>query len=193
MSIHRIIPLLAALLAAPYVNAETETWYTYWGVGLSNNHYGDEIDDLLDYIDSQPGVSRTEFSTDLFGFYWPIYDQKTMLGFVVNSGHDEISFYGESLTISHHLYSLSTMHFFGREIGDGLFLRADLGLAKASLDTTLDNTLLVSETGTGALFGLGYGIPISEGSRVLLGVNYTVRKIDGETISSTMFNVGLLW
>ena len=87
------------------------------------------------------------------------------------------------------------MKFFGKEIGDGLFLRGDLGIAKANLtvNTFFGEYTAETDTGVGYLLGVGYGIPVSEESRVLLSLNVSNKDIDGENWSAVTFNIGGLW
>lgn len=182
------------LLSSLNTNAKEESWYTYWSIGLANNSYTDELDTVLDELESLPGVDRTEAAFDLLGFYWPV-QPKTILGFVVSGSFDKFDTPIGDLQINQYLYAASAMHFFGRETGDGLFLRGDLGIAKASIDvnTTVVNAEETSDSGTGYLLGVGYGIPVSEESRILLSINISNKDIEGDDISVVTFNIGGLW
>jgi hypothetical protein len=50
-----------------------------------------------------------------------------------------------------------------------------------------------SDTGTGALFGLGYAWAVSEQSRVLFGISVSNKNVEGESYSSSAFTIGGLW
>lgn len=187
--------ILALLLLLPLsINAKEESWYTYWSIGLSNNSYTDELDSALDTLESQPGVDRFEGAIDILGFYWPV-QPKTILGFVVSGSFDLLSTPVGDIQINQYLYAASAMHFFGKETGDGIFLRGDFGIAKASIDadTTVGSFEATSDSGTGYLLGIGYGIPVSDESRLLLSVNISNKSIEGDDISAVSFNIGGLW
>jgi hypothetical protein len=85
------------------------------------------------------------------------------------------------------------MHFFGREPGAGFFVRADLGLAFYSISSSERDLEVDFKTGYGGLVGGGYGIPVSEGTRLLLNVNYAMRLIEGDDIDSWGVSLGVLF
>jgi hypothetical protein len=173
--------------------AEVESWYTYWGLGFAGHTYEEPLDSLIQAVDSQPGVSRSQVAYDLLGFYWPLRNGKTMAGFVLSGTSDRLEdAFGNYAQINQNLYGGSVMHFFGREIGDGFFLRGDLGLAKATVDSTFTNPVN-SDTGTGVLLGLGYGIAVSEQSRVLITLTASSNHIEGHDYASTALRIGGLW
>jgi|GEM_PF-4341458 len=84
------------------------------------------------------------------------------------------------------------MHFLGSEIGDGTFLRGDIGMSRGVITSDLGGDS-ASKWGYGALAGVGYGIPVSKGTRILLSVDYSVRRIESETYTSGRLSVGGLW
>ena len=187
--------LLILLLFSPLqAFAEEEDWYTYWSFGFSNNTYSGGLDSLLDSLEAQPGVDRAEIAIDMLGFYWPL-QEKLILGFVISGTADAFTTPVGNMQINQYLYGASLMKFFGKETGDGLFLRGDLGFAEASIttDTAFGTLTSTSDTGMGMLFGVGYGIPVSEQSRVLLSINFSNKDIEGDNWSAVSFNVGGLW
>jgi hypothetical protein len=187
--------LLVILLLCPLQTfAAQEDWYTYWSFGFSDNSYPGGWDPVLDAAESQPGIDRTQGAMDIFGFYWPVQD-KLNLGFVISGSFDAFSLPGADVQVNQYLYGASVMKFFGKEIGDGLFLRGDLGIAKANLtvNTFFGEYTAETDTGVGYLLGVGYGIPVSEESRVLLSLNVSNKDIDGENWSAVTFNIGGLW
>ena len=169
---------------------ELESWYTYWGLGYSNN-------DLFDDIDLEgTGVSHTSLSVDSFGFYWP-RGQKTLVGGVFNTFSDFFegsdSFSSVEINSYNSLYSISAMHFLSPKIGQGFFVRADAGLALHYAKVKLDllgvdeEDEATSDWGSGFLVGGGYGFPITSGTRLLLNANVSQRYIEGESAT----NVGI--
>lgn len=187
--------LLVALMLCPLQSfAAQEDWYAYWSFGFADNKYPSGMDSALDALESLPGVDRTQGSIDMLGFYWPVED-KLNVGFVISGSWDAFQTPIGDLQYNQYLYGASVMKFFGKEIGDGLFLRGDLGIAKASTtaDTVFGSYEDVSDTGLGYLVGVGYGIPVSEESRVLISMNISNKDIDGENWSAVTFNIGGLW
>jgi hypothetical protein len=187
--------LFVMLLICPLQSfAAEEDWYTYWSFGFSDNSYPGELDSLLDSLDSLPGVDRTQGAMDMLGFYWPLQN-KLNLGFVISGSWDLFETPIGDMQINQYLYAASVMKFFGREIGDGFFLRGDIGFARATLDidSGIGSYNSESDTGTGLLLGVGYGIPVSEDSRVLLSFNVSNKQIEGENYSAATFNIGGLW
>jgi hypothetical protein len=87
------------------------------------------------------------------------------------------------------------MKYMGNEPGDGFFVRGDFGISKAVVSVSVNNVSerASSESGSGYLLGVGYGIPMSSRTRLVFGINTTSRKIDSETFKSTQFTVGGLW
>ena len=187
--------LLVILLMCPLQTfAAQEDWYAYWSFGFANNSYPGDLDSVLDDLEALPGVDRTEGAMDMFGFYWPVQD-KLNVGFVISGSFDAFETPVGDIQLNQYLYAASAMKFFGKEIGDGLFLRGDLGFAKASLDvdTAFGSYDSTSDTGFGYLLGVGYGIPVSEDSRVLLSINVSNKDIEGDKLSAVTFNIGGLW
>ena len=187
--------LLVALLLCPLQTfAEEEDWYTYWSFGFSNNNYPGDLDSLLDTLEAQPGVDRAEIAIDMLGFYWPL-KEKMILGFVISGSTDVFNTPVGDVQINQRLLGASIMKFFGKETGDGLFVRGDLGFAEADIttDTAVGTLTATSDTGLGFLLGVGYGIPVSEQSRVLLSINVSNKDIEGDNWSAVTFNVGGLW
>lgn len=188
-----VTTLLSLLVLSPVsAIAEVEDWYTYWAIGPADHNYGGELDSVMGAADSIPGIDRTEIGLDMFGFYWP-YDNTTMMGFVISGSYDRLEDnFGDYMQLNQYLYGFSTMHFFGSEIGDGFYVRGDVGIAKMVLDSSFGATI-GSDTGTGFLLGVGYAWPVSAQSRVMLGMGLSRKNIEGDTVSSTVLTIGGLW
>ncbi len=173
-----------------------EDWYTLWGLGFSSVRYGDDqLQDAVDNLEDTSGVDRGTINLDLLGFYWPHADKKSMSGFIINSIGDTFTGPGGDMTISQALYAYSFHHFFGANIGDGWFLRGDIGLAKFSInvDTTTLNVNDSSDWGWGVLGGGGYAFAIGTETRMLLGAYYSHRKADEDTAGTLNVTLGFLF
>jgi opacity protein-like surface antigen len=187
-----LVGALSALCVGS-ANADVENWYSYWSLGIADHQYEEPLDSTIKSIDAVPGVSRSEVAVDMLGFYWPVGDQSsTIVGFVINGSADRLDDSYDYIQINHYLYGASVMHFFGQEPGDGFFVRGDFGIAKASVTDSFGYSS-TSDSGTGYLIGIGYGIPMSSDSRLLLSVTSSTRSIEDEDYSAIAFTVGGLW
>lgn len=186
-----VASLAVALVSTPAA-AEVESWYTYWGIGSADHHYPGDLDSAFRQADAYPGVARTEMSLEMLGFYWPLESEKMIVGFVISGSFDALDDGYSSVQLDQYLYGLSAMRFAGNEPGKGFFVRADGGLARAALTSTYGGDLW-SESGFGVLGGVGYGVAISEQTRILLSATYSNSRIDGATYSTLAFTVGGLW
>jgi hypothetical protein len=171
--------------------ADEEDWYTYWSIGMASHDYPAGLGSLLDTIESLPGVDRTEIGIDMLGFYWPQAENR-LLGFVISGSADSFEGPFSTMQINHYLYGVSGMKFFGQEIGDGFFVRGDVGLARIVI-TDGFSTTATSDTGFGYLLGAGYALPVSSESRILFGVNFSDKQVEGDSWKSMTFTVGGLW
>jgi hypothetical protein len=171
--------------------AAQENWYTYWSIGAADNKYPSNLNATLDFLDSLPGVDRSQGSIDMFGFYFP-RENNLALGFVISGSWDLFQTPVGDMQINQYLYGFSAMKFFGKEIGDGFFLRGDIGLSKAVVHDDYYGTSS-SDTGLGTLLGAGFGIPISEETRILFGLNVSNKDVDGDNWTAVTLNIGGLW
>lgn len=191
-SIIRCLAIVVAALTSAPAMAEVESWYTYWGIGFANHQHPDDLDDAFNAAESQPGVDRFQLSLELLGFYWPMRDNRTLLGGIIDATTDALSDdYGNSLELNQYLYAFSAMHFFGEEPGQGFFVRGDIGFARAVVTSSFGDD--ASDMGQGLLIGGGYGWPVSEESRLILNVTYSNKQIESESFGVTTFNIAGLW
>jgi len=192
MKIRSTAALAVALsLSSTAALADSESWYTYWALGVSNSKLPSGFEAVFDSYE-RAGGSRTGIGLDMLGFYWPMDNERTAIGFVITSSADAIEAQGNRFQLTQYTYGLSTMHFFGNEIGDGAFLRGDLGMARGVITADLGGDA-ASKWGYGTMVGAGYGWPISTGTRILLSLDYSVRRIESETYTSGRISVGGLW
>ena len=91
MSTYKTTETLAflLLLCLPSIAAaDREDWYFLASIGIADHNHPGELDSAFNEAESLPGVDRYEFSYDLLGFYWPLAEQNTIAGFVINSSSD---------------------------------------------------------------------------------------------------------
>lgn len=187
---------LILLLAIPVSSLRAaenklESWYTYWGIGWGGHSYSD---DARERLQDQQGLDHAEIGLDLLGFYWPI-GENTVIGGIMNVTGDVYSAEALKTTIVTSLLSFSTMKFLTNKIGEGWFLRGDIGLAQSSTKVevgSLSDTE-TSDTGFGFLLGGGYGLPVSAGTRLLFNFNYSIRRIENESFRVLQISLGGLF
>ncbi|NOR45825.1 MAG: hypothetical protein GQ534_09595, partial [Candidatus Delongbacteria bacterium] len=112
-----------------------ESWYTYWGLGLSVLSYPSELQKIIDLLGTIDEVSNTSLNMDMFGFYWHI-EPKTIAGFVVNGSGDRYMLGEEYVQIDQYIYGLSVIRYLSDSFGKGFFLRGDAGIAVLSLTSS---------------------------------------------------------
>lgn len=186
--------LLIFFMATQSESAESrlESWYTYWGIGAVSPSHPEGLADVLDLLEALPGITRTTISLDLLGFYWPLQD-RYLLGGVINGFNDRLEVDSEGLNIIGVTYGLSLHYFPQRHIGQGFFLRSDVGpalMAVTSDDGTVDET---SEWGLGGLVGAGWSQPITSGTRLTFQVNGSLRQVEGDSWRALSFTLGGLF
>ena len=161
-----------------------ENWYTNWGLGIPFISYPDVLAEVLDALEDL-GVSNTALMFDLFGFYWPIGEQ-AMVGVNMNAWGDRYEEAGESIQITAITFGPSLMYFVSKRIGDGVFVRAEIGASRLAFDGSTEDTI-TSDWGFGGLIGGGFGIPVSRETRILIHLNYSIRVIESDNYG----NLGL--
>jgi hypothetical protein len=176
---------------AQSANGAVESWYMYWGLGYASPSYPSGMQALIDGVKAEDGLVHTPLSLDMFGFYWPIAARTTIAGIVVGGVADRYDYEGGSVQLNQLLISGSVMHFFGEVPGDGVFLRGDAGYAV--LSQIMPGWNPEDKNGIGFHAGAGYGIPVSDETRILLHGGYTYRAISGDGYDTFSMNVGVLF
>ena len=197
--LRRAVPVLIAIAVCVMVgtaNAESyaketeeshlESWYLNVGLGAAFTGYPSEIQELLDAIEDMDGVDRIRIGLDM-GVYFPI-GTKAILGAAITGAGDRLEADSDNwMQVNQYLYAVSAQYFLGREIGQGLFLRGDMGLAAWVVEN--EYMTITSERGFGGLIGAGYSWPIfGGGTRIMLEAAYSPKRISGETLSAATVN-----
>lgn len=175
--------------------SKNEWWYLYWGAGWGQVSYPDKDRVVIDGLKASSGVSHLTFLLDMLGVYFPRKNFKTMFGGDISLAVDRFSNPTGAAQTSQYLISTSGVHFFGTNIGDGVFVRGDFGIAVQSRQAD-GSGLGVGGSGYylgfGMLAGLGYGIPISSGTRLLATALYAIRVMPNGNWGTFGLTVGLL-
>ena len=168
-----------------------ESWYTYWGLGYSLISYPPNIEMILNTIKNNYSPYNVTICLDMFGIYFHV-KEKHIMGFVINGAGDRYQYStGYYFQINQYGYNLSSIRYLGRHFGSGLFLRGDIGLASYVYQSNIDGNYR-SELGFGALFGGGVSIDFG-GTRLLLNVNYSYRRIESQESGILSFSLGGLF
>jgi hypothetical protein len=177
---------------APGAHTRRESWYSYWGLGVMHPVYERPVQATLDQLQAG-GASRFSYSYDLLGFYWPLsVRHNDLAGFVLDGQTDSYSSSGDTFAINQYLFALSFMRFYGPEIGEGVFLRGDVGAARWFLTETSADSLS-SDWGFGGLGGVGYGLAVSKGVRLLVQLDLGYRYVQSRSYESGALTLGALF
>jgi hypothetical protein len=173
-----------------------EDWYLAISTSYAHIVYSGEMRTAIDSVRSIRGVSRIPMGGDL-GVYWPLDNGVTVLGPSISITADTFSVGTNSLTVLNGLYGGSVVHYFGPRVGQGMFLRGDIGFASLGLQIQSmgSTSSSSSEFGAGGHAGGGYALPISEETRITFQASYSPRYI-GNGVGMThaaLIGVGLLF
>jgi len=188
---NKYLLLLLLCISSSVTYANEEDWYAYWAIGMVNHDYPGGLNSFLNDTESLPGVDRTEIGLDVFGFYKP-QSKNNLSGFVFSGSADQFESRHSELQINQYLLGISGMEFFGRGIGDGFFIRGDAGLAWITVSDN-SSTTETSDIGFGYLLGVGYAIPVSDESRILISVNFSDKRVEDNSWKSATVMLGGLW
>lgn len=188
-----LLCLLVFCITDGYSQNKLESWYTYWGLGYADPQYPDELENALEMIEDVDGSEHISVGLDLLGFYWPVGD-RTLVGGILNAFGDRYEVNDVELQINGYTFSLSAMHYVTNIIGQGLFLRGEVGPTRFAVDFEgVGEDDATTDWGIGGLAGAGFAIPVSSGTRILLNVNYALRRVEGETVGTLGITVGGLF
>lgn len=106
-----------------------ESWYGYTGVGYAHPFYSGQTQREFDNFIRLENPRRVSIGLDAFGFYLPFHNERTAVGGIINS-----TSYGYDITEGQYFLTktyvaVSAMHFLQNQIGDGFFVRGDLGFS----------------------------------------------------------------
>lgn len=194
-----------AQLGTSESSREIESYYLLFGVGYALNFYPADTRRALDKLDDVSGVTRVPFSLD-FGAYWPVGSgNHLVIGPTATIASDKFSGGDRQFTYLVGMIAASAQYYRTGTIGDGLFARADIGLASAQVSN--ESFYSDSGYGLGLQVGVGYAIPISSGTSLSIDAKASYRNLPGyetgkaepgdlfEKGSYTTFTLGvnLLW
>jgi len=184
----------------PDLPTDNEEWYILFGGGFAGAAYQGKFKDTVKAIDDLPGsTKRTGGLAMELGVYFPTSSFKSMIGGnieLTGDGYSNETAAGDyRASIGQALVAISAYRFFGENIGNGWFIRGDLGVAKTTMileQPGLSNQL-TEKTGFGALFGGGYAIPCGTETRVLFFINMSGRSFGGDRFRTLTLGADFLF
>lgn len=133
--------------------------------------------------------SDTAIALDLLRFYW-----RTSRNMIIGIGVYGTGLQDTDLNIQTNFYLYSaSMQYYLKSVGDGIFLRADFGLAKKVIMEVDSFEVLETTSGIGGLVGAGYALPISRETSLLFYGAYRIFEIEGKQYRDLTFQIGWLW
>lgn len=179
----------AVAAATQRAEGEPESWYFMWGMGAALAEYPAADKAMIDSY-SNSG-SRQGVNMDMLGFYWPVTNWM-ISGFIINAVGDSFRLdNGDTFLSSRGILGASNLIFVSGEVGRGLFIRGDAGFG--SFAERLNGVDQKTGQGLGALGGIGWGFPVSDESRVLIGLNYSAIYARSALYTAPSLSVYGLW
>lgn len=201
--------------------SRNESWYIFSSIGVAPIEYAPSISESIQSFTGDASMKNLGISLDALGLYWPLKNNKSILGGVLGFIYENQKTQGvfsetptttitQWGTLKFWQYSItaSFMHFYGQNVGDGLFLRGDLGISAFSGNLDVSYTANDSdlegeyqdfsyEWGPSFLLGGGYSWPLSLSTRLMGTLSYSVKSsyYDGEITANRMViaSLGLLF
>jgi hypothetical protein len=175
-----------------------ENWYWGMNLGVAAVRYKGNLETLTNAYKTSSNPSHAGGYFDIY-FLWPLSNKKTAIGPSISTIHDRYeSSITSDLTVTTTILGASIQHFFTSNIGEGLFGRVDLGVARAKLDNRLFSTSSPNtsdeEDGFGARFGIGYSLPLSNTTRMPFTVQWQHTSTEGDNKSNALsLTVGVMF
>lgn len=184
----------------PDLPTDNEPWYILFGGGFAGATYKGKFKDTIQMVDDLPGSTKRigGLALDL-GVYFPTSSFKSMIGgnleMTSDSYTNEATAGDYRVSIGQALIAMSYYHFFGANIGNGWFLRGDIGLARAVmiLEQPSAKNQLTEKSGFGALLGAGYAIPCGTETRVLFFFDISGRTFGGDRFTTATLGADFLF
>lgn len=183
----------------------TESWYTMWNYSplASINVFGgihqDQDQEVFEY---------TFFGLDLLGFYWPMFKPGLIVGGVLNYLHNfDLGGGFTTTTLEVQNYNASALYFFNGEVGQGFFIRGDLGVRftkyrhepkawKRKSGTTVPPSsppVYKNDTGLNMALGVGSRLHIFKKTKILSQVVCSMNPIGDINVLACQCLIGFLF
>lgn len=213
-NLSKLLPIFSLLVAYPAAadvetNSTTtpnisternknESWY--WGFNLGGGrikYKKSVLESAVEEARNAPNSDHGTYFFDLF-FIWPLSNQQTAMGVslggIADSYKDNNT--NDEGTLRSSMLAFSVHHYLTGNIGDGFFVRGDIGLASVSYETRSNNVSTTSDSynGLGLRLGLGYSILLSDETRLPISLQWQNTSVENNNGSNALaLSVGLLF
>ncbi len=178
------------------VRNKDESWYFNIGLNFFVPSYGSDVDAALNQIKSNGGTTRVSLGLDI-AFYWPLADRQTILGPSLIGESDTYSINGYTLSLTQAMLAFSAQHYFGENVGDGFFVRGDVGPANFGVKAEYPSgaTLVNAQSATGIGFqaGGGYSFLLSNETRLGVGAYFAHYAAGGDVANNFLVSGNFLF
>jgi hypothetical protein len=174
--------------------SKRESWYLLFGLGYAHPSYSGSLEHARAQGAALSDADRFMLAMDLVGAYLP-HGRRLLYGAMFNGAADSYRrSEADRVEINQYLLSASAL-VFANQIGAGPFLRVDLGPAFYVVERATGGVhdTEESDTGLGGLAGLGYAVPVSAETRLLLNGNCALRRVEGSTTTTLAITLGGLF
>ncbi|MEK6747675.1 MAG: hypothetical protein AABY83_00530 [Pseudomonadota bacterium] len=158
--------------------------------GQIASQYTGDISTFRDKIAQRTNSKGWGFRGDFVGIYLPMRDKKSMFGFHFFSGGDD---YYKKEYFDQLYYTYSAQYYVIGTIGNGWYVRGDIGRATLHYpDSTNATTQLVS-SGMTYLLGAGYAFPVWKSASLMITATHSTSRYGVGDINQQYVGVGLLY
>lgn len=186
--------LLLFLLNNNTLYALEENWYAFISFGFANHKYSEPLESQIKGRSSI--IRRSQFAMDRIAFYSNLHNYNTIAGPIITQTIDSFSESGTSyFDMYHFLYGGSIVKSSGSEPGNSFFVKLDTGVAHSFRDGALKQTVLkrLGKWGFGINASFGYGLPITDGSKLLFCLGLAYKSIEFNEYFALIYHLGVLW
>jgi len=196
MKYFKKILLLWLLAYSSMLHATEEEWYVLFALGGARHIYQEPLNSRMNQMEQSNSGSRSQISIDTIGIYRNLHSKNLIAGFIASGTGDAASNSNtkDIIATNQILYGGSVIQSFGREPGLSFFLKFDAGLAVqlyAESVNNIENSSL--KFGPGITPAAGFGIPVTEGARLLLYLGFPYKFFDLASYGAFIVNLGILW
>jgi hypothetical protein len=173
-------------------------WYLNFDQGYGGQVVPQALRDQIDHLGAGSKDSAQDLNISLLGLYFRLGHSRYLLGSQLAVYSDDYNAWqGHRYYVGQSYFAVSAMRFFGPELGNGFFVRSDLGSIDSELIDATHTTTLQKVDGVRFQFGAGYAIPLGKRHRFSLTamVNNIIQTDEGggDSSAGSEIRVGILF
>jgi hypothetical protein len=189
-------------LEAPHRKFYEKGWYLdLLELGIAVPQLPGSVRDRFEQAAALPRASRIDMGMGMLGLYFPVGSQhKALLGVMASAQATGVSQDGYRWSFVQDIFGVSGHYYPAGKIGDGFFLRGDLGWAEAVFSSSALGGPEETLEGTGFKVGAGYAFPAGDWVSPMIALDLLVTNFDHSTpnlpagiYQSFNLNAGLLF